>query len=85
MQPYFLLADLNRDNYKDLVVMYAYEPEAAESQGAAGQDTNGQAQSGQAQSGREPDHPAGRACERKPGGNCGLESGGRNLPISSGV
>lgn len=38
MQPYFLLADLNRDNYKDLVVMYAYEPEvAAESQGLAEQ------------------------------------------------
>ena len=52
MQPYFLLADLNRDNYKDLVVMYAYEPEAAESQGAAGQDTNGQALTGQAQSGQ---------------------------------
>lgn len=52
MQPYFLLADLNRDNYKDLVVMYAYEPEAAESQGAAGQDTNGQAQSGQALTGQ---------------------------------
>ncbi len=53
MQPYFLLADLNRDNYKDLVVMYAYEPEAAaESQDAAGQTQTGQNAGGQALTGQ---------------------------------
>lgn len=40
MQPYFLLADLNRDEYKDLVVMYAYAPEESETVGqTAGQVT----------------------------------------------
>lgn len=64
MQPYFLLADLNRDNYKDLVVMYAYEPEAAaQSQGAAGQTQAGQNAGGQALTGQ---NAAGQALTENP-------------------
>lgn len=41
MQPYFLLTDLNRDDYRDLVVMYAYAPEEAAKEGVAAQGTAG--------------------------------------------